>query len=159
MTQSIDVQEAARIVTDMHQFHYRAWDKMDAVERMARRLKDKNNSDKAGPLKEIDEVKTFFKEDVGPHFQMEEARIYPLVKSLLPPRQRISIAYMVKEHRTIWQHVMQLRGLTQAAPESGTVVPVEQAEAVSEAALQLVRLMRRHITKENVIYQTLEAVA
>ncbi|MDO8491870.1 MAG: hemerythrin domain-containing protein [Dehalococcoidia bacterium] len=158
MTEVIDVQEAAALVQDMHQFHYRAWDRMDNMERLARRLKDKKDSDKAGPLKEIDEVRTFFRDGVGPHFQMEEAKIYPLVKTLLPPRKRIAIAFMIKEHRAIWRHVMQLRDLLQAAREGGAGAQVEQAEPVGDVALQIVRLVRRHITKENMIYQTLEGI-
>lgn len=158
MAETVDVREAAAIVQDMHQFHYRAWDKMDDMERIAKGLKGRVPSGGDELLKEMGGISDFLLQDVGPHFRMEEAKVYPLVKRLMLPRKRVAIAYMIKDHHAVYRQVVQLRQLLQVAGESSPDANAEQNASIALLSIEMVRLVRRHIVKENIVYQTLEKV-
>lgn len=146
--------EISRITQDMHDFHQEAWNQLDRLEANAGKLKKGAAAERAAALKEIAEVANFIESGMWSHFKQEEDEVYTALKKALPPGRRRSVTVMEKDHKTMGALVKEVKeSMVQARSAAGA--SADQGRQTADACLRLVTVMRKHITKEDLLYQEL----
>lgn len=152
--------QASQMAQDMHDFHQEAWEKLDELERWARQLAGEEGPGGDEALKNIREAIAFIDSGLSVHFRQEEEQVYAFLKQRLPASRRRSVAAMEKDHLTLRAHVNEVKGLLRPSRSAAKASAGQSGQAPEAslrlACLRLVRMMRKHITKENLLYQALE---
>ncbi|MDO8491812.1 MAG: hemerythrin domain-containing protein [Dehalococcoidia bacterium] len=151
--------QVSQITQDMHDLHQDAWDKLDNLERHARLLTGRKGAESRDALKNIADTISFMESAVRSHFKIEEEQVYSFLKDVLPPNRRRSVTAMEKDHLKIGALVGEIKGFLKEARNAKTSSAAADSQTpdacLRMACLRLVRIMRKHITKENLIYQEL----
>ena len=134
-------------------------DKLDNLERHARLLTGRKDTERPDALQNIAETVSFIESDLWSHFKQEEEQVYSVLKQILPPNRRRSVTAMEKDHQKVGALVGEIRGFLRESRNAKASSPAPDSQTpevcLRMACLRLVRIMRKHITKENLIYQEL----
>lgn len=102
----------------------------------------------AQAARNLGEALQFFDGELRDHFQKEEEGLFPVLHERLA-KDGSPISQMLAEHQGIWQKIDRLGKAVESIPAGAQGLTPGAADDIEQAAIEVIRLLRAHIEKEN----------
>ncbi len=134
------------IVEILKEGHKSALDKLSQLELIAEELKE----GKAGPdtLQKLEELSSFFNNEVEAHFKQEERVLFPVMEKFIGRAGFIQA--MLEEHQSFWKAIDALNEKIELCTQLRMEGKAETQEvrSISQIASHIAAYLRSHINKE-----------